>query len=648
MNFTYSNNSGHSLNPTSANSSYDSISYSQSSFNKSSTQIRNGKNQMYENNLLKNTSPMQNRQLLTIENKQSSFSPPMHQEVNNSPMPLLNNRSKSFSYAQYTSGKPKNQNFYQNINYFTPQETNDNMKKFATNDENRRHHPQSHNGATYLSNSSPKSKPPMSTSNSHRSQSQQKLANGLNPLMRSQTSANKNMQKHEIIIDLNDYGVKTEGNMVLTTYQQQQQYSKRKNMTSNHKTLIFYGPSKITSLVYVGQNPVLKNYLKLRRLKHEELVLQINDTFKSDGDSRDVSAEGFIKVNITGNRRLDHPEEYSHQHKNVPKDNSPSPPIKLKQEKSSKGLRNVFKLFKHNNNEQESRNLQSDKHLSKDAIITSKSIKTKNVETRNIAPVFSPPRNIYNKNPPLTSKSNQKVYHESVSSNSSDKGLDLLLDTVLASYETNGDGLNNTDTMPLNFSPLSLSHMSPLVLLNENINMNRRDSLNSIASNNSSANSIRSLSHSNLQKLKLFQNEINEEKDEILERLFDCFEEVKIYDEPRKKWISYRGKAKDTRGTLSREVDTQTQKKQKKIVFSSKVEVFKLPKFVSNEPEKSPIDENDDIREELKQLTEDELMKLKSLKEVEMFQKIKNEINDYKSFEMLVHKDSVLNTHFFL
>ncbi len=47
-------------------------------------------------------------------------------------------------------------------------------------------------------------------------------------------------------------------------------------------------------------------------------------------------------------------------------------------------------------------------------------------------------------------------------------------------------------------------------------------------------------------------------------------------------------------------------------------------------------------------LSEEDLMKLKSMKELQMFQEIKTEVNNYKSQEMLVHKDSILNNYFFI
>ena len=96
----------------------------------------------------------------------------------------------------------------------------------------------------------------------------------------------------------------------------------------------------------------------------------------------------------------------------------------------------------------------------------------------------------------------------------------------------------------------------------------------------------------------------------------------------------------------------------KRLSFSKSVEVFQLPEDRSdssseflrtnNSGNGNDEEEEEEDEEFLKSLTEEELLKLKSMKELEMFQEIKKEINDYKSFEMLVHKDSILNTHFFM
>lgn len=576
--------------------------------------------------------------------------------ANNRPFPqILDQRSKSFNYGQYTSHQ--NQNFNPlsgNVPILQKKPSGNSVTDQITNQSWQKQ--QANAPSKYPTQNSTYKTANAKQAFQNQQQFQQRnhyiQENGKKPLMRSQTTVNRNMQKYEITIDLNDYGVKT-NNSMMNTYQQQQQYNKSLKMTTNLKNMLFYGPYKYQSLVYVGQNPALKNYLKLRRLKHEELILKktSNESVGLDSNDENMSSDGFIKINISGNKRLDNPEEYFQLNKKEVKPsttgNSKNPKVN---EKGSSGFKKMFKLFRNNSNDSKKSNkrpatLSNTPHL----VISLPEEESDSIGLS--VPGGSPSPTKYSS---LSQPPQKKLLHNSVTSNSSEKGLDLLLDTVLKAYD--GDSDNESESMlyhsPASFSPPALSHLNAFMSLSDGFNMNRRDSINSSNSNNSSSrNSIRSLSYTNLQKLRLLQNEGETEKDKILERLFTAFTEVRIFDEPRKKWIVYKGKNREGRAKLANVVDLETEGHGKKSLnFSNKVEVFQLP----NNSDDSAVDgdseneESEDNEEELMSLTEEELLKFKSMKELEIFQQIKTEINDFKSFEMLVHKDSILNTHFFM
>ncbi|KAL6926999.1 hypothetical protein ACO0SA_004085 [Hanseniaspora valbyensis] len=652
---------------------------------------------------------------------------------------LLRNKSKSFNYGEYMSTQKQTFNPLQrNVPVLQTTQNSNSNNNPTYNQQPWRQQPQQfqqhqqtayphiqqqqqQQQTAYSNNQQQNINYNQSISHQKSSQQLQQQKQVTNPLMRSQTNVNRNMQKHEITIDLNDFNVKANSSNLLTTYQQQQQYNKSLSMSSNYKNMIFYGPRQQQSLVYIGQNPVLKNYFRLRRLKHEELILKRNEDGTiglNDNDNAHMTADGFVKVNVTGNRRLDNPEEYANINKerketdfqnnersiddkknknNINKGNG--------NEKSSGGLKKMFKLFKNNSNEQKKNEIE---HINTTTTVnTTNNVNTNRSSGQRPATLSNAPPLVINlptsnkemspnfQNSPSKSPSPPKAYymnpnfhhqqpqyknslHNSAVSNTSDKGLDLLLDTVLKSYDNSSD--TDTDTLqyssPVSFSPPALTaRINAFAALNEGNNnnnnnggngiyMNRRDSVNSLASNNSSSrNSIRSLSYTNLQRLKLFQNEGEGEKDEILERLFGAFKEVKIFDEPRKKWIVYKGKkTREGRANLANRIDNADctdNDHRKRLSFSKSVEVFQLPEdrsdssgeFIRNNNSRNGYDKEDEEEEDeefLKSLTEEELLKLKSMKELEMFQEIKKEINDYKSFEMLVHKDSILNTHFFM
>lgn len=186
-------------------------------------------------------------------------------------------------------------------------------------------------------------------------------------------------------------------------------------------------------------------------------------------------------------------------------------------------------------------------------------------------------------------------------------------------------------------------------------NQSRRISICSTNSENSiiSKNSYRNLSFTNLEKLKVLvkmnedgysiRNEENKSvqfEDPVLDRLFESgFKEIKVFDKVRQKWVIY----KDTNKAKDRDIPHSS-----KIKFSQSIEVFPLPPLVQDID--SDTDDSVDSldSDNFSDLSEEDLMKLKSMKELQMFQEIKTEVNNYKSQEMLVHKDSILNTHFFI
>lgn len=631
---------------------------SQTSSNASNYQMQyqNKTNMNSETSLKKsnsNTARYHRQQQPQLYATKSYASPP---PTNIRPFPqTLDQRSKSFNYGQTISHQ--NQNFNPlsgNIPILQKKPSGNSVKEQFTSQSWQQ---QQSNAPSKYPTKNPSYKMPHSNQ-AYQNQKQQQQRNqyqqenGQKPLVRSQTTVNRNMQKYEITIDLNDYGVKT-NNAMMTTYQQQQQYNKSLKMTSNLRNMLFYGPNKYHSLVYVGQNPALKNYLRLRRLKHEELILKktSNESVGMDSNDQSMSSDGFIKINVSGNRRLDNPEEYSQLNKNEirPKSTNFISKSSPENEKGPTGFKKMFKLFKNNNNDSKKSNKRPATISNTPPLVInlpepeSDAIKV-NLPRRSPSPT---------KHSTLSQTPQNKLLHNSVTSTSSEKGLDLLLDTVLKAHE--GDSDSESETIlyhsPASFSPPALSHLNAFMSLNDGFNMNRRDSINSLSSNNSSSrNSIRSLSYTNLQKLRLLQNEDETEKDKILERLFTAFTEVRIFDEPRKKWIVYKGKHRDGRANLAKMIDLEDDHGKKSLNFSNKVEVFQLPENSDDtgDDEVSESEELGDSEEELMSLTEEELLKLKSMKELEIFQQIKTEINDFKSFEMLVHKDSILNTHFFM
>jgi len=168
-------------------------------------------------------------------------------------------------------------------------------------------------------------------------------------------------------------------------------------------------------------------------------------------------------------------------------------------------------------------------------------------------------------------------------------------------------------------------------------NQSRRISICSTNSENSiiSKNSYRNLSFTNLEKLKVLvkmnedgysiRNEENKSvqfEDPVLDRLFESgFKEIKVFDKVRQKWVIY----KDTNKAKDRDIPHSS-----KIKFSQSIEVFPLPPLVQDID--SDTDDSVDSldSDNFSDLSEEDLMKLKSMKELQMFQEIKNEVNNYK------------------
>lgn len=514
--------------------------------------------------------------------------------------------------------------------------------------------------------------------------------NNYTAVSRSHTTANREMLRYELAIDLKNYGSGSQTAAGMSTFQQQEQYRKNATITFNTQNLVFYGPATRNSLVYAGQNPAFKNYLRLRRLKHEESVFQKVAAKTSLVDDSASAADGFIKVNIKGNRRLDNPEEYVNLHlRRSENEAAEKSGPKAAPDKSTSGFKKVFKLFRGMSTSEDKKKPEQGEGLrggGQKSMETSgnygssaqNSVKTgekhgnyvenglqtgekhgnyaenrlKTIEkhekyTKNTLQTadnhegrLKTAENYenYTKKTPKTADNITNPSRLSVAS--SDKGLDMLLDTVLSSYEDDSDPVWSREGT---LSPPAMPYISPLAILNDSIGMSRRCSVSSLNSvHSSSRNSLKSLSFTNLQKLRLLQSDGENERDEILGRLFDSFQTVKIFDENSKKWTVYKGKARDSRAGST---ENMAKKAQPGIVFSTNVQVFQLPESdISEESDFSEEEEEEDISSGL---SEDQLMQLRNRKELELFHEIKREINDFKSFEMLVHKDSVLNTHFF-
>lgn len=481
-----------------------------------------------------------------------------------------------------------------------------------------------------------------------------------NNLVRSKTLFQNpnNMKKYEISLSAKDFEIKSMQNQSFTsTYDQQQQYNQSlSTMVGNsYKSFIFYGPMKNKDLIYVGQNPILKNYFKLRRMKYDELVdnlkkgdsLGYNNNLKqNESFSRINQADGFIKVNVSGNIRLDKPEVY----KNQPTQSLEFP---SNHEKKPNLKKRMFGLFKSKPLGEAKRNVKPMKSINE--------------------PVFNQPTTTSHLLHPInTNFSNPQAsyqYQLQDEKINSIKDVDMLLDVALKTYEMN-DG-NNVVKTNLSPNPLGSASCSPTKsdswgnLLNQKmmksesiddfdflelysplefkkgLNHDRRISICSTNSESSvmSKNSYRNLSFTNLEKLRTLvkSNEKDEQLDDpVLTRLFDSgFHEIKVFDKSRQKWVIY----KDTNNPAPKKVP-----KINKIAFSQSIEVFPLPP-VEDDSDGS-VDSFED--ESITDLSEEELMRLKSMKEMQVFQEIKNEVNTYKSQEMLIHKDSILNTHFFI
>lgn len=481
-----------------------------------------------------------------------------------------------------------------------------------------------------------------------------------NHLIRSKTVFQNpsNMKKYEINLNAKDFEIKSMQNQSFTsTYDQQQQYNQSLSsmVVNSYKTFIFYGPMRNKDLIYVGQNPVLKNYFKLRRMKYDELVdnlnkgdpLGFNNNLKqNDSLKKNNQADGFIKVNVSGNIRLDKPEMYKNQPTqslDIPSDQEKKPTLKKR----------MFGLFKSK------------------PLVESK---------RNVKPIQATKQPVYNQptttghllhpiNTNFNKPTNNYQYQPQNDNRNSLKDVDMLLDVALKTYEMNdGNSVVKTNLSP---NPLNSASGSPTKsdswgnLLNQKMiksesiddfdflelyspleikkgfSHDRRISICSTNSESSvmSKNSYRNLSFTNLEKLRTLvkSNEKDEQlEDPVLTRLFDSgFHEIKVFDKNRQKWVIY----KDTNKPAPRKVS-----KMNKIMFSQSIEVFPLPPLEDDSD--GSVDSFED--ESITDLSEEELMRLKSMKEMQVFQEIKNEVNTYKSQEMLIHKDSILNTHFFI
>lgn len=477
-----------------------------------------------------------------------------------------------------------------------------------------------------------------------------------NNLIRTKTTFQNpnNMKKYEVTLNTKDFEIKSMQNHSFTsTYDQQQQYNQSlSTMVGNsYKSFIFYGPMRNKDLIYVGQNPVLKNYFKLRRLKYDELVDNLNkgdplgfnkNLKQNDAQKKDNETDGFIKVKVSGNIRLDKPEIYKAQP-------TQSLEIPSNQEKKSTLKKKMFGIFK-------SKPLVDSKR-------NGKHMKANNQPPVNQSTSKSALLH------PINTNLNNFQHQPQVENRNNLKDVDMLLDVALKTYELN-DG-NNVVKTNLSPNPSHSNHGSPTKsdswgnILNQQMiksesiddfdflelyspleikkgfNQNRRISVCSTNSESSvmSKNSYRNLSFTNLEKLMTLVK--NNEKDEQLEdpvltRLFDSgFHEIKVFDKNRQKWVIY----KDTNKPAPKRIP-----KMNKIVFSQSVEVFPLPPLSDDSDSSS--DSFDD--ESISDLSEEDLMRLKTMKEMQVFQEIKNEVNTYKSQEMLIHKDSILNTHFFI
>lgn len=607
-------------------------------------------------------------------------------------------------------------------------------------------------------------------------------------LIRSKTIAQNpnNMKKYDININIKDFDIKGMNHQNLTsTYAQQQQYSQNYStmFDNNYKSFIFYGPNQQKDLIYVGQNPVLKNYFKLRRIKYDELVenlnkgdplgyntkVESNDTVKKQDDG-----DGFIKVNVSGNIRLDNPEIYKQR---MQQQNVTAEKVYEQEDKKVSLKKKMFGLFKskpsvehkrngndnmkvmpvrngyegennrnvvnhqygqqqgynnegtsqqraNNSAQQPAYNKSLPQHPPQNRMMPQKqpilnrplqqhpmpnrvnpqqangyhgpgkniqSINTPGYHNadKNYKPMQHFNSNGHNPNfkPTAPKLQNEaRLYQPPSDSRNSLKDVDMLLDVALKTYDINDF---NNKTVKSNLSPYASNSLSTSPtksdswsnLLNakkmihsesydddldflelyspldikKGGNQSRRISICSTNSENSvmSKNSYRNLSFTNLEKLKVLvkmnedgysiKNEDNKNvqfEDPVLDRLFESgFKEIKVFDKVRQKWVIYKdtNKAKD-----------RTMPKKSGIQFSQSVEVFPLPPLEQDSDFESD-DSMDSIdSDNFSELTEEELMKLKSMKELKMFQEIKTEVNNYKSQEMLVHKDSILNTHFFI
>ena len=606
-------------------------------------------------------------------------------------------------------------------------------------------------------------------------------------LIRSKSIAQNpnNMKKYDININIKDFDIKSMNDQNLTsTYAQQQQYSQNYSAMfgNNYKSFIFYGPNKQKDLIYVGQNPVLKNYFKLRRIKYDELIenlnkgdplgyntnVETNDTVKKQDDG-----DGFIKVNVSGNIRLDNPENYK---QTMQQQNIAAEKVHEQEDKKVSLKKKMFGLFKPkptidhkrtgNDNmkvapvrkgyEEKSNNVVNHPYGQQQAY-NNESMSQQKLNKPSQQPAFNkslpqhPPQNrmmlqqlpVHNRplqqhpmpnrvnphqtygqhrpgnsiqpinttgyhnadknytpmqhfnsnghNPNYNSdapklQNEARLYQASSGNRNSIKDVDMLLDVALKTYDVSDF---NNKTVKSNLSPYASNSLSTSptksdswgTLLNAKKmihsesndddldflelyspldikmggNRSRRISICSTNSENSvmSKNSYRNLSFTNLEKLKVMmkmnegvysiKNEDNKNvqfEDPVLDRLFEGgFKKIKVFDKVRQKWVIY----KDTNKSKDKLMP-----KKDGIQFSQSVEVFPLPPLAQDSDTESD-DSMDSIdRDNFSDLSEEELMKLKSMKEMKMFQEIKTEVNNYKSQEMLVHKDSILYTHFFI